>query len=167
MAGNIVDWKESYTKGEQDAWKYDFNKVSFAATVVYVYITLIPFTLWAFFKYTMKAGTQPSLLDVVTVYGYSLFVYIPVSIICIIPWIGEEIDWTSLVAAMLTSGGVLLINFWSTAKASKKEGVLLFVAACHIGLTLLLKFFFFTYTKRHHLASTTSVGPNTTTPVHA
>ena len=53
----------------------------------------------------MKIGTNPSLLDVVTVYGYSLFVYIPVSIICVIPWIGEEIDWTSLATATLLSGG--------------------------------------------------------------
>eukprot|EP00039_Didymoeca_costata_P030525 m.30005 g.30005 ORF g.30005 m.30005 type:complete len:114 (-) comp8162_c0_seq1:52-393(-) len=26
MVGNIVDWKDSFERNEQDAWKYDFNK---------------------------------------------------------------------------------------------------------------------------------------------
>ena len=32
MAGNIVDWKESHKQETADAWRYDFNKVTLAAT---------------------------------------------------------------------------------------------------------------------------------------
>ena len=73
-----------------DAWRYDFNKVTLAATVVYTYIGLMPVLLWGVLKYFNSTGnTPPSLLDIITVYGYSLFVYIPVAIICIFPWIGK------------------------------------------------------------------------------
>ncbi len=51
FSGNIVDYKNSVGKGEQDVWRYDFDKVSLAATMIYGYITLVPFALWVLMKY--------------------------------------------------------------------------------------------------------------------
>jgi hypothetical protein len=158
MAGNIVDYRNHANELNDPAWKYDFGKVSIAATTIYTYITLIPLLLWGILRYTTK--TSPSLLDIVTVYGYSLFVYIPVSVVCIFPWVGAEIDWVAIVAAMLTSGGVLVINFYSVVRNSKQLWLLGAIACCHIGLTIVLKLYFFKHTAAkltpHH---TTTTGP--------
>ena len=64
--------------GQQDAWRYDFNKVSLAATVIYIYIFAVPVALWAYLKFVSKE--HPSLLDIITVYGYSVFVFIPMAV---------------------------------------------------------------------------------------
>jgi hypothetical protein len=144
FAGNIVDWKESYKTNNVDGWHYDFNKVTLAATVIYTYITVIPLLLWAVFKYS--ATNPPSLLDTITVYGYSMFVYIPAAIVCIFPWIGSSIDWLAISVAMITSGSVLLINFWKAAQEAKRPWILGAIALCHIGLSLAFKFYFFRHT---------------------
>eukprot|EP00040_Diaphanoeca_grandis_P027931 m.160091 g.160091 ORF g.160091 m.160091 type:complete len:327 (-) comp31170_c1_seq10:442-1422(-) len=164
LAGNIVDYNNSFKKGEQDAWHYDFDKVSLAATLIYGYVSLVPFGLWAAMKWRLKG--PPLLLDVFTLYGYSLFVFIPVSFVCIFPWIGQEIAWTSIIFAMSVSGYVLLKNIHATLITNNGwaqiSTLLMGVAIVHIGLTLLLKFYFFT-----HVHSSTMVRPvevNTTSP---
>ena len=78
--------------------------------------------------------------------GYSMFVYIPVAIICIFPWIGQSIDWLAISIAMLTSGSVLAINFWKAAQEAKRPWILGAIALCHIGLSLAFKFYFFRHT---------------------
>lgn len=164
MAGNIVDWKNSYGQDSADAWRYDFNKVTLAATVIYSYIGVVPVLLWGVLKYFNSTGnTPPSLLDILTVYGYSLFVYIPVAIVCIFPWIGSSIDWVAIGIAMLMSGTVLVINFWKAAQETKKKWILAAIAICHIGLSVALKLYFF----KHVAMAPGPVGNTTVAPDRA
>ena len=107
----------------------------------------MPVLLWAVLKYFNSTGnTPPSLLDIITVYGYSLFVYIPVAMICIFPWIGSSIDWVAIAFAMLMSGSVLIINFWKAAQETKKKWILVAIAVCHSALSIALKVYFFKHT---------------------
>lgn len=170
FSGNIVDYKNSVGKGEQDVWRYDFDKVSLAATMIYGYITLAPFALWATMKWKLKKA--PGLLDTITLYGYSIFIYIPVSFLCIFPWIGSEIAWTSILVAMGVSGSVLLINVHEVLKPNNGwpavSPYLAGIAVVHIGLTLALKFYFFTHEPPSHdsmVVAPTNLTNVTTTPV--
>ena len=49
MAGNIVEW-QTINEENRPNWRYDFSKVSFAATTIYTYVTLMPFIIWAFVR---------------------------------------------------------------------------------------------------------------------
>ncbi|KAI9021723.1 hypothetical protein CLU79DRAFT_702891 [Phycomyces nitens] len=57
---------------------YDFRLLSYAVFVVYTYTFLSPVLLWGATKYY---GCQPSLMEIINYYGYSLTVWVPVSFI--------------------------------------------------------------------------------------
>lgn len=161
FSGNIVDYKNSIGKGEQDVWRYDFDKVSLAATMIYGYISLVPFIVWVFMSWRLKEG--PGLLDTFTLYGYSIFVYIPVSFLCIFPWIGSEIAWTSIVVALVVSGSVLVVNLHEALKANndwkKLSPFLMAIGGAHFLLTIALKFYFFTHVTPKTLGVLTTQPP--------
>ncbi|KAG7221965.1 hypothetical protein INR49_028248 [Caranx melampygus] len=59
-----------------------------------------------------------SFLETVCVYGYSLFIYIPTSVLWIIPF--EWLRWTLILVAMTISGSVLVLTFWPVVRDDTK-----------------------------------------------
>ncbi|XP_038270588.1 protein YIPF1 isoform X4 [Dermochelys coriacea] len=64
------------------AYRYvpEFRKVSIAATAIYAYAWLVPLALWGFLMWRNSKVmniVSYSFLEIVCVYGYSLFIYIP------------------------------------------------------------------------------------------
>ncbi|ORX55208.1 Yip1-domain-containing protein [Hesseltinella vesiculosa] len=55
---------------------YDFRDLSYAMIVIYPYTFVNPVVVWASTKYY---GCQPSLLEIVDYYGYSMTIWIPIS----------------------------------------------------------------------------------------
>lgn len=61
----------------------EFQKVSIAATVIYAYAWLVPLALWGFLLWRnskVMSMVSYSFLEIVCVYGYSLFIYIPTAV---------------------------------------------------------------------------------------
>lgn len=57
--------------------------VSIAATVIYAYAWLVPLALWGFLVWRNSKVmniVSYSFLEIVCVYGYSLFIYIPTAV---------------------------------------------------------------------------------------
>ncbi|KAK9768504.1 hypothetical protein K7432_000782 [Basidiobolus ranarum] len=65
----------SYISGEPRV--YDFNLLWFSAVTVYVYVTVVPALFWILTKWFK---CQPSLLEILNVYGYALSIWIPISV---------------------------------------------------------------------------------------
>ncbi|KAK7938596.1 hypothetical protein WMY93_001922 [Mugilogobius chulae] len=59
-----------------------------------------------------------SFLETVCVYGYSLFIYIPTSILWVVPL--EPLRWTLMAVAMVISGSVLVLTFWPAVREDTK-----------------------------------------------
>ncbi|XP_046567040.1 protein YIPF1-like [Haliotis rubra] len=78
IAGNLANYFQAAGKGY--TWKYDFHKVTFAATAIFSYWWLIPAAL---FEILWWRGSQSryTFLELISVYGYSLAIYIPISIL--------------------------------------------------------------------------------------
>uniref|UniRef100_A0A8C5KB11 Protein YIPF n=1 Tax=Jaculus jaculus TaxID=51337 RepID=A0A8C5KB11_JACJA len=58
----------------------EFRKVSIAATIIYAYAWLVPLALWGFLAWRnskVMSIVSYSFLEIVCVYGYALFIYIP------------------------------------------------------------------------------------------
>lgn len=59
------------------------STVSIAATVIYAYAWLVPLALWGFLLWRnskVMSIVSYSFLEIVCVYGYSLFIYIPTAV---------------------------------------------------------------------------------------
>ncbi|XP_054730707.1 protein YIPF1 [Anastrepha obliqua] len=125
ISGNIA----SYLQHANDNyhWRYNFHLVSYAATCIFIYANLFPIALWAVFKYSLKPVTDdvenenadysPSLLSLMCVYGYSLFIYIPVSVLWVIQI--SLLQWLLVITAALLSGSVLIIVLTPALRNSK------------------------------------------------
>ncbi|KAJ8406288.1 hypothetical protein AAFF_G00305190 [Aldrovandia affinis] len=125
----------------------EFRKVTIAATAIYSYAWLVPLALWGFLMWRNSKVmnlVSYSFLEIVCVYGYSLFIYIPAAVLWIIP--SETVRWISIVVAMCLSGSVLVMTFWPAVRDDHHRiaiATVSAIAALHILLAVGCKEYFF------------------------
>lgn len=128
-------------------YRPQFHKVTIAAVVIFLYAWLVPIALWGFLMWRQGGERLVgvySFLETVCVYGYSLFIYIPTSVLWIIPL--EWLQWTLIVVAMVISGSVLVLTFWPIVREDTKvmAGVtLVSIVVLHTLLAVGCKMYFF------------------------
>jgi len=122
IAGNLANYFQSI--GHEYTWHYDFHKVTFAATAIYSYWWIIPTIIWGLL---MWRGSQAgyTYLEMICVYGYSLAIYVPISILWTIQvsWL----QWLLVLLGMGLSGAVLVITFWPAIRDDNKQFAILTV----------------------------------------
>lgn len=137
LAGSLA----AYIAGKPHV--YDFTMLSSAVFVVYIYAFLCPALVWASTKYF---GCQPSLLDIINYYGYGLTIWIPVSLLCIIPY--DYARWAFVGAAFIVTAIFLVKNLYiviSRADAKTSRIILLAILGAHAIFALVLKMAFYSY----------------------
>lgn len=128
-------------------YRPQFHKVTIAAVVIFMYAWLVPLGVWGFL--TWRQGTERqtggySFLETVCVYGYSLFIYIPTSVLWIIPY--DWLRWLLILVAMVISGSVLVLTFWPVVRDDTKATAVSTVATIvvlHALLAIGCKMYFF------------------------
>ncbi|XP_071387487.1 protein YIPF1 [Centroberyx affinis] len=116
----------------QPQYKYvpEFRKVTIAATAIYSYAWLVPLALWGFLLWRnnkIMNLVSYSFMEIVCVYGYSLFIYIPAVVLWIIPY--EPVRWGSIVVALCLSGSVLALTFWPAVRDDHRRVVIAIMSA--------------------------------------
>ncbi|CAG8437409.1 9014_t:CDS:2 [Rhizophagus irregularis] len=114
---------------------YDFIILSFGFAAIYTYSFGMPFIVWGALKYF---GCSPSLLDTIGLYGYSLTIWLPISVL----------RWALVIVGFAISGFFITRNLYpiiSRADSKTSRLLLIFVLAAHAAFALLLKFKFFSY----------------------
>lgn len=163
VMANVADYLQS--GGQTGRWRYDFRKVSISATAVFGYALLVPLLLWLLLLYWRRRhgqDVQLGFVEIVCLYGYSLAVYIPVSMLWTIPvaWL----QWALVTAAAALSGAVLVLALWSPLSRGRGKSVaglvLSLVLVAHLALAAGLQLYFFRYD--HQLAANGSGTPATT-----
>ncbi|MBN3313302.1 YIPF1 protein, partial [Atractosteus spatula] len=125
----------------------EFRKVTIAATAIYSYAWLVPLGLWGFLMWRnskVMSIVSYSFLEIVCVYGYSLFIYIPAAVLWVIP--NETVRWVSIVCAMCLSGSVLVMTFWPAVRDDHHRIAIATVSAIvalHVLLAVGCKQYFF------------------------
>uniref|UniRef100_A0A673NCP4 Protein YIPF n=1 Tax=Sinocyclocheilus rhinocerous TaxID=307959 RepID=A0A673NCP4_9TELE len=102
-------------------YRPQFNRVSITAVTVFLYAWLVPLGVWGFLTWRQSVERHISgytFLETVCVYGYSLFIYIPTSILWTISVYWPE--WLLIVIAMVISGSVLVMTFWPAVRDDTK-----------------------------------------------
>jgi hypothetical protein len=103
----------------------------------------MPFIVWGALKYY---GCGPSLLDTIGLYGYGLTVWLPISIINIIP--NVTLRWVFVMVGFGISGFFITRNLYpiiSRADSKTSRLLLIFVIVAHAAFSLFLKLEFFSY----------------------
>jgi len=141
VISSIVECINAYSAGTP--YKYDFTALTFAFGTIYSYAFLVPTLIWGATKYF---GCQPDLLDMLALYGYGLTIWIPVAILCILPF--DLLKWGLVLLGAAASGLFLVRNMYpvlSRAEAQTSKSILILVVGLHGVLSLMLKYKFFAY----------------------
>ncbi|KAG0253326.1 hypothetical protein DFQ27_007491 [Actinomortierella ambigua] len=142
VASSIADSIAAYMNGSK--YEYDFRQLTFAFGAVYTYAFLVPTLVWAATKYF---GCQPNLLEMLSLYGYGMAIWIPVAALSVLPF--ELARWILVGIGGGLSGVFLIRNMYpvlSRAEAQTSKIILILVIIFHGALAVLLKFKFFNYT---------------------
>lgn len=144
IVSNIMSRISFGRSGSTGTWKYDFSVASVACIVMYLYCFVFGAIVWGIMRWK---GLPATLTDTVCLYGYSMFIFVLVAFLCVIPvnWL----QWIVVLVGGLWSTAYLLINFWHMWKSALERkwflGIVGLVAGFHILLTLSFKFYFFKY----------------------
>ncbi|KAF9201667.1 hypothetical protein BGZ49_008112 [Haplosporangium sp. Z 27] len=141
VTSSIVDSINAYIN--KTVYSYDIFQLTFAFGTIYTYAFLIPLLVWGATKYF---GCQPDLLEMLALYGYALTIWIPVSVLSVIPI--ELARWILLGIGAGFSGVFLIRNMYpvlSRAEGQIAKIILLLVILFHGVLALILKYKFFAY----------------------
>lgn len=164
ISGNVADFLQKSVAMDDHKWHYDFHKVSLAATAVFSYASILPASLYGFLWWAGGAGASGaalSFLELVCLYGYSLSIYVPVSILWLI-----QVSWWQWLCVLLgagLSGAVLFTPLWPAVRdgASKGAWVVMGIVLClHLLLACGFMLYFF-----HVPPTSGTAGPTTVTEV--
>ncbi|XP_053318708.1 protein YIPF2 [Spea bombifrons] len=146
VMGNLSTFIQIYDRSDY-VYSPQFHKVSVAGIVIYSYAWLVPLGLWGFLQWrkgvSQTVGSY-SFMETVCVYGYSLAVYIPITILCVVP--NELFRWILILVAASLSGFVLLLAFWPHISKDNKIaslGMVIGMVSLHVLLAVGCKMYFF------------------------
>lgn len=163
IAGNLANYLSS--AGQDYHWRYDFHQVTFAATAIFSYWWLLPAVIYGVLWWR-KSQAGFTFLEILCVYGYSLAIYIPISILWVINlmWL----KWVLVVLGAVLSGGVLVITFWPAVKEDTKNVAFIFIGLIfvfHLALAAGFVLYFFNVPPAQTVSvQTTTVAPTVKPP---
>jgi len=124
----------SYFNGtsQEKSLTFNFHRVSLSATAIYSYVFLLPIILWGLIRH-FQYTNRYTLLEIICVYGYSLAIFVPISIF----WIFDAawLHWILVIVGIALTGAVLMQVFWPIFRDdNKKTGTILLclILVCHI-----------------------------------
>jgi len=144
ISGNIADYLSTSLLG-QAKWHYDFHKVTLASTAVFSYAGLIPACLYGYLWWVGQGGAMTvSFVELLCLYGYSVTIYIPISVLWLICVKVGWLQWVLVLVGASLSGFVLFTTVWPMVReaASKSAAVIMVVV---LGLHFLLACGFMLY----------------------
>ncbi|KAG0036278.1 hypothetical protein BGZ82_004437 [Podila clonocystis] len=141
VTSSIVESINAYIAAKP--YSYDIGQLTFAFGTIYTYAFLVPAGIWGATKYF---GCQPDLLEMLALYGYGLFVWIPIAVLAILP--SDWLRWGLVAVGGGASGLFLVRNMYpvlARAEAQTSKIILILVIGLHAVLSLMLKYKFFAY----------------------
>jgi hypothetical protein len=103
----------------------------------------MPTFIYFFFRWHLKR-IEYTFIELLCIYGYSLTIFIPITILWMIPihWL----QWLLTILASLISGSVLIVTFWPTINSDQKRFnalSMLFVLLAHLLMAVCIMLVFF------------------------
>ncbi|KAL9701736.1 hypothetical protein quinque_005177 [Culex quinquefasciatus] len=146
-------------------WRYNFHLVSVAATIIVLYTSLMPLAIWALLKWFDRptdldeSPYTPSLLSLVCLYGYSLAIYIPVSILWTIQI--SVFQYLLMITGFLPAWALVCVLLPAIKQSKFSFLIQVAVAGMHLVLALALMLMFF-----HHSGTAAAVEDSKAAGIH-
>ncbi|ANB14497.1 Yip5p [Sugiyamaella lignohabitans] len=147
-----------FTAWQGGKYDYKFDLLTGAAGLMYGYTFVIPTGLWLIVRY-LNISPSTTLLQLISLYGYSNVTWIPVAILSISPLLGTPtlsnvIRWIMIALGFTLSGSFIGKNVYRALIPSQQSdsfvidrkpalSVLIGVIALHMGLSFAVKILFF------------------------
>ncbi|XP_022146040.1 protein YIPF1 homolog [Momordica charantia] len=124
-------------------WNYDINVVTWSAGLFYGYVTIVPVGLYLVLKYF---SVPSGLVQLLCLYGYSLFVFIPALCLSVIPL--EIFRWVIAGVAGFMSATFVALNLRAHIKSAGERWFLIVASIflLQLALAVILKLYLFTIT---------------------
>lgn len=133
------------TEQHQRLLEFRFTRVNILTTITFTYVFLVPALVWSFCQWRRCAKLY-TFLECVCAYGYSLSIFLPVTILSLIDV--REVQFILFVSAEFLSGIVLLISFAPVVHSDPSRSfkfayvMLIFILVAHLLLGLLYMYAF-------------------------
>ena len=142
--GNFSAYINATDENIESVMSGDITRISEAASFLYTGSAIVPILLYVVLKtYDEHVG----LIELVSIYGYSLMPFIVSCILCVAPW--NFFDWAVVLTSMCSSILFLIKNLYKPLSAEKKSKpgfyLLVIIVGCQFILALALKLYFFRY----------------------
>uniref|UniRef100_A0A915Q6I4 Protein YIPF n=1 Tax=Setaria digitata TaxID=48799 RepID=A0A915Q6I4_9BILA len=120
ICGNLAKYIQ--TSGNSVNYHYgsDFRLVTGASTIIFCYVVLVPFILYSLFWYR-KSDLHYSYLDLLCAYGYSLSIFVPLSILWVLQ--AQWFRWILIFVSVILSGSVLVSSIWPAVKNDRNRAI--------------------------------------------
>lgn len=144
-ASSSSDLSSQQTLDNLLVWTSDFQKVSVAASVFYAWITLVPALVYCAFA-RIGAGDgapQKGLVEIASLFGYSLATLLPVCLVCIPPI--QLLRWISITISFAFSSFFLIKNLGADVHNKTVFPVIAAIVVLNLGVAVLTKFYFFDF----------------------
>jgi len=142
FTASLVNWLSS----SSEIYEYNFTNLSVAVTLVYAYGIGLPALLWITLRYMGVGNEDWSLIEAIATWGYGMFVWIPISLLCIIPVAIARFVFVGIGFGM--SGWFLWSNIYPIITSATHKSARLLIPVLivlHAGVALTFKVLFFSY----------------------
>lgn len=155
ISGNLANYFSSLSSGKF-VWHYDFHKVTIATAVIYAYWLIMPSIIFGIL-WCRKNQRGLMYSELICLFGYSLAIYIPISILWLVPF--TWLRWILVTLGMFLSGCVLIINLFPAIRDENKQIAVfssIFIFIMHGLLAVAFMLYFFSDIRSTPIASTTT-----------
>ncbi|MFH4975548.1 hypothetical protein AB6A40_002257 [Gnathostoma spinigerum] len=118
ICGNLARYIATSGDVLNNDYSSDFRLVTGSSTIVACYVILIPFALYSLLWYR-KSEVQYSYLEIMCAYGYSLTIFIPVSVLWVVNW--PLFRWLLILVSVILSGSVLCSSIWPAVRNDRSR----------------------------------------------
>lgn len=139
-----ISYAREHEGNNTETWMFDFVLVPVACATIYLYCFVFGSIVWGVMKWKFLPVT---LTDTICLYGYSMFVFELIALLCVVP--STAFQWIIVLLGGAWSATYLIVNLWHMLKRNLSPqwflGLVGTVAIGHLMLTLSLKLYFFRY----------------------
>ncbi|XP_077238902.1 uncharacterized protein LOC143880026 isoform X2 [Tasmannia lanceolata] len=138
--GNCATYLMDKRTNVKTDWSFDVNYVNWAACTVYGYLLLVPAAFYFLLQY-LGSNSNPSLIRLWCMWGYSLFIIMLSSILLVIP--AEFFRWIVIILAGSASACFVALNIRTYLEENDLTLLVISSLVLQFALAIFIKFYFF------------------------
>ncbi|URE13274.1 Yip1 domain [Musa troglodytarum] len=136
--GNVGTYVMEKRNDSSTTWTFDVNYVEWSACAIFGYVLAVPAAFYFLLQYF---GFRTSLVRLWCMWGYSLFIFMPICMLLVVPV--ELFRWIIIILAGTASSWFIAVNLKACTQSSDLMILIVGAMVLQFALALFIKMFFF------------------------